>query len=109
MAKIIIQLFFLIYPTTVLFSQTKTKITHKTSIDISKVDYAEIYKLTKPIEDSTFGKIIHVLSKDQIKNFAEAWNSSSYNGLCKFKPSYYINIYLKDGSKRTFKINGSIY
>jgi hypothetical protein len=90
-----------------IFGQTKQKITHMTLLDFSSIDHAEICKYTKPIIDSTIGAIHRQLNSEQIKNFVDEWNNSTYIGVCKFKPKYRIDIYLKDGTKRTFQINGS--
>jgi hypothetical protein len=87
--------------------QTKTKMTHQIKIDLSSIDRAEMQKYTKPIEDSTIGAVSRQLNSEQIKSFVEEWNNATYLGLCKFKLLYRIDLYLKDGTKRTFQINAS--
>ena len=93
--------------TLLVFGQTKKKVTHQIKIDFSSIDRAEMYKYTKPIEDSTVGAMRKQLNSEQIKSFVEEWNNAKYLGLCKFKLLYRIDLYLKDGTKRTFRINAS--
>ena len=78
-----------------------------TPIDILTVDHAEMYKYTKPVVDSTMGADQRHLNSEQIKSFVNEWNKANYIGPCKFKPVYRIDLYLKDGTKRTFQINVS--
>lgn len=81
-------------------------------LEFSTIDYGTVSKkLKRPItiEDSliTYSKSKR-LTIDQVKKFVQAWNQATYEGSRKLKPKYTIDLYFKDGSKRTFKINGSI-
>ena len=88
--------------------QAKSKVSHMTPIDILTVDHVEMYKYTKPVVDSTMGADHRQLNSEQVKSFVDEWNKATYVGTCKFKSVYRIDLYLKDGTKRTFEINGSV-
>ena len=100
--------FILLSHSILFFSQTKSKVSHMTTIDFVLVDHADMNKYTGPIPDSTIRTIRRQLSLEQIKKFVDEWNKANYIGVCKFKPKYRIDLYFKDGTKRIFEINGSI-
>lgn len=107
MTKLTTFILFLIFSLTS-FGQKKTKVTHMTVVDFLSIDHADMHKYTVPIEDSTIGTIRRQLDSNQIKKFVDEWNKANYKGPCKFKPLYRIDLYFKDGTKRTFQINGTV-
>ena len=83
-----------------------------TPVDLSAVDHGEISKMYKRpiqiIDSLAVASESRRLTLEQIQKFADIWNTATYQGVCKFKSKYFIDLYFKNGTKRTFQINGSI-
>lgn len=85
--------------------QTKTKSNfEKTNIDIVTVDFIEIRN--RAGQPDTLENQTKRLTNDQKNLFSEKFNSSKSNGLRKAIPLYFIDVHLKDGTKRNFRVNG---
>lgn len=85
--------------------QTKTKSNfEKSNIDIETINFIEIRN--KAGQSDTLENKTKRLTKDQQKLFVEKFNSSKSNGLRKAIPLYFIDVHLKDGTKRNFRVNG---
>lgn len=85
--------------------QTKTKSNfEKTNIDIVTVDFIEIRN--RAGQPDTLENQTKRLTNDQKNLFSEKFNSSKSNGLRKTIPLYFIDVHLKDGTKRNFRVNG---
>jgi len=85
--------------------QTKTKSNfEKNIIDIENVDFIEI-KSTAGQSD-TLKNQTKRLTNDQKKLFVEKFNNSKSNELRKSISLHFINVHFKDGTKRSFRING---
>jgi hypothetical protein len=84
---------------------TETKLFNtKQTIDYSTVDFITIRSKSEPGDTSKL--IDKRLSNEQAQVFVEKWNHSEAIGPCKFVVLYWIDINFKDGSKRTFRVNG---
>jgi len=75
----------------------------KVKLDIETVDFIEI---TNRVQSDTSLNPTKGLSNEQINLFVEKFNSSKSNGLRKAIPLYFVDVHLKDGTKRKFRING---
>jgi hypothetical protein len=85
--------------------QTKTKSNfEKIKIDIETVDFIEIRN--RPGQLDTLVNQTNRLTSEQKNLFVEKFNSSKSNGLRKAIPLYFIDVHLKDGTKRNFSVNG---
>ncbi len=85
--------------------QTKTKSDFvKSSIDIETVDFIEIKN--RAGQSDTLDNLTKRLTEEQKNQFVEKFNNSKPNGLKKGIPLYFIDVHLKDGFKRSFRING---
>lgn len=88
-------------------AQNKKKALLKTQpINISKVYYIEIKK--SDIDSDTLIQHRKILTDLQQKKFIDIWNNAPGKGPYKFIPQYYIDVYLKDGSSISFRINNNI-
>ena len=76
----------------------------KIKIDVNTVEYIEIRNIKEQL-DTLSNKIKH-LTNAQINLFVEKYNNSKPNGLRKTIPLYFISVYLNNGTKRVFRING---
>jgi hypothetical protein len=77
----------------------------------SKIDFREVNKIeikNNPLGRNKLPAEIKQLTTEQSKLFVEKWNKSESVGLCKYLLQYSIYVTFKDGSKRTFRINGRI-
>ncbi|GIK70535.1 MAG: hypothetical protein D8M18_10530 [Bacteroidetes bacterium] len=84
--------------------QTKS-ITDKQNIDLTSVDFIEINNNSRQVDTT---QITHKrLTYEQTKLFVDKWNMAKSIGPCKYIVLYWINIIFKDGTKRTFRINGN--
>ncbi len=84
--------------------QTKTKSSfEKIKIDLESVDNIELRNRTTQ-SDSIKSKTKR-LTETQKKQFIEKYNNSKPNGLRKAIPLYFIDVYLNNGSQRSFSIN----
>ena len=105
-------LYLLLFFSASFFGQPKDKI-RRTNIEIANVDHVRLCKkLKKPVivtgADSSYSEIYRNLSTEQTQHIIDEWNSSEYIGSCKFEPKYYIEVFLKDGTQRIIKLNGSL-
>ncbi|MCC6691307.1 MAG: hypothetical protein IT235_07220 [Bacteroidia bacterium] len=75
----------------------------KKSIAIADVVNIEIFKAVRP-PDTTAGW--KRLTKEQIKLFADKWNTTSGNEPKNFSTSFRIAVYLKNKTIREFRTNG---
>ena len=96
-----------------LFAQTKGTRIRKTNIDLVNVDHIRLCKKLRkavivPGGDSGYSEIYRNLNTEQIKYIIDEWNNAEYIGSCKFKPKYYIEIFFKEGTKRTIMLNGAL-
>lgn len=77
----------------------------KKSIDITIIDYIEIKK--HPLQQlENKDSISRRLTPELSNLFANKWNNAKSKGPCKMGVQYWLYIYLKDGTKRTFRANG---
>ena len=83
--------------------QTKS-IGDNQTIDFSAVEYIEIRNHSGQAD--TIQTIRKRLTIEQSKNFVERWNSAKSNGPCKYIVLFWVDIKFKDGTSRTFRING---
>jgi hypothetical protein len=98
-------LIFIVLTTFTACGQTKSKSNfEKLIIDIETVDYIEI-RNRAGLSD-TLNKLTKRLTDEQKNRFIEKYNNSKPNGLRKAIPLYFIDVNLKDGTKRNFSING---
>lgn len=93
--KSILLLFTLLIAAFAGFAQTD----EKRLIDTAAVSYVELVKINF-IEPTKSEK--KLLTKAQSADFASRWNSSMYRGADKYKMLYYVDVVLKNGSKRRF-------
>ena len=85
--------------------QTKTKsIGDKQTVDFSLVDFIEIRNQSR--QTDTIQTVPKRLTNEQSKMFVDSWNNAKSNGPCKYIVLFWVDIKLKDGSTRTFRING---
>ncbi len=85
--------------------QTKTKsIGDKQTIDFTLVDFIEIRNQSG--QTDTIKTVPKRLTNEQSKLFVDSWNNAKSNGPCKYIVLLWVDIKLKDGSTRTFRING---
>ncbi|WP_291117920.1 hypothetical protein [Flavobacterium sp. UBA6135] len=85
--------------------QTKSKSNfEKIIIEIETVDFIEIKNTVG--QSDTLKNHTKRLTYDQKKLFVEKFNSSKSNGLRKSISLYFIDVHFKDGTKRSFRING---
>jgi hypothetical protein len=100
-------IYFLFISTQLLFGQSNNDrrlVTKK--IKTKNIDYVDIDKDLKSKSDSIpFDR--KRLTEEQIKIFASNWNVGKWKGVYKFRPSYYITIYYKNGSQRQFQTNNT--
>jgi hypothetical protein len=72
-------------------------------IDRLQVDSIVIY-YNHP--DDTIAPPPRKLSVTSIKKFADDWNKTCADDICKYYPYYLITVYHKDKTKREFRVNG---
>lgn len=85
--------------------QTSNKIlSDKSSIDIAFVDHIEI---TKRTASDTIVYKPKRLNESDTKDLVDKWNNAKRSDLIKYLPEFFIDIYFKDGTKRTFRISQS--
>jgi hypothetical protein len=86
-------------------AQTKTRsVDDKKIIDLKTVDNIKIRNHS--VQEDTLPILTKQLASEQIKKFVDKWNTAKSIGPSIFVAHYVINITLKDGSTRTFRING---
>lgn len=91
----------------ILTATVKNKIFwRKKTIDWTTIDFVDIR--SRYNNSDTVQPIRKQLSIEQSKVFVDKWNSAKSKGPYKFIPLYFIDIYLKDGSKRAFRISNTI-
>lgn len=68
-------------------------------IDTADVKYVELVKINfkEPVKSEK-----KLLTKAQYADFAFRWNTSKYMGADKYRMLYYVDVVLKNGSKRRF-------
>jgi hypothetical protein len=76
----------------------------KSNIDNEMVDFIEIKNRAGQFD--TLDNRIKRLTVEQKNQFIEKFNNSKPIGLGKSLPFYFIYVHLKDGTKRSFRING---
>lgn len=85
--------------------QTKTKSTgDKQPINFSTVDFIEIRNHSGQAD--SIKTVFKRLTSEQTKVFVDKWNNAKANGPCKYIVLFWADITFKDGTKRTFRING---
>ena len=84
-------------------TEPKSSIDKKT-FDTSEVSSIAILKVTGPPD--TIKCVWKYLTEEQIKSFADKWNSASDKELRKYLPTYKIAVYFKNDSTRNFRVNG---
>jgi len=98
-------LIFIVSTTFTACGQTKSKSNfEKLIIDIETVDYIEIKN--RAGQSDTLMNLTKRLTDEQKNPFIEKYNNSKPNGLRKAIPLYFIDVILKDGTKRNFSMNG---
>lgn len=73
--------------------------TNKQKIILENVEFINI---RKQVSDSA-----HCLNSNQCSAFVDKWNNAEYTGLGIYMASYVIEVKLKDGEYRSFRINGA--
>ncbi len=87
------------------FGQTKTKSNeHKLTINKDLVTQIDITNHCYPLDSCQM--FTYNLSDSMIEDLIDRLNKSHSMGPCKYINLYVINIYLTDGTKRMFRING---
>jgi hypothetical protein len=86
-----------------LHGQTKS-FGDKKAIDISSVDYIVIKNHSG--QPDTIKTITKRLTPSQTKMFSEKWNNAKSKGPCIYLPTFYVDIFFKDKTKRSFRVNG---
>lgn len=76
----------------------------KSNIDNEMVDFIEIKNRAGQFD--TLDNLKKRLTVEQKNQFIEKFNNSKPIGLGKSLPFYFIYVHLKDGTKRSFRING---
>ena len=85
--------------------QTKTKsVGDKQDIELATIDNVELRK--HQYQKDSLNINLKLLNGEQSKWLVDKWNNAKSKGLCKYIPIYWLTIHFKDGSKRTFIING---
>lgn len=79
--------------------RTKTK-DDRQIIDISKIDSIKICRKEDTAQNCK------LLTSEQANVFAKKWNKAASTGPCKYIPLYWIELTLKDNTKRSFRVNG---
>lgn len=77
---------------------------YKKVIDLTTVDFIEIRNQSG--QAHTIQTLCKRLTNEQAKLFIDKWNNAKSNGPCKYIVLYLVDITMKDGTKRTFRING---
>jgi len=94
-----------LFITTILTNCGQTKsFGDKKVIDLTSVDFIEIRNQSGQAD--TIQNLRKRLTNEQAKLFIDKWNNAKSNGLCKYIVLYWVDITMKDGTKRTFRING---
>jgi|JI7StandDraft_1071085.scaffolds.fasta_scaffold79961_2 hypothetical protein len=84
---------------------TNTKnLIEKVTINFEKVERIEIKN--NPHGQTNEKIELKELTNDQAKNLVDKWNNSKSKGPCKFGLQYWLFVTLKDGTTRTFSVNG---
>jgi hypothetical protein len=87
------------------YSQTKINSKYsKRPIDLPTVDRIEVRKYL--YQTDSLNVNWKILTDEEIKLTVDRWNNSKPKGLCKYMPKYWLYIHFKDGTKRTFRLNG---
>lgn len=81
----------------------KSPYADQTPIDNELVDSVVISKGTN---DSAHDLVTKKLSSEISKDLIDRWNEASTIGPCKYISNYKMNVYLKNGEIRVFRING---
>lgn len=77
--------------------------TDKKNIAVNDINYVEIVKVNFSDPTKSLAK---KMSEKQYAEFAQKWNTSKPLGADKYKMKYYVYLFLKNGTKRQFTING---
>ena len=94
-----------LFITTILTACGQTKsFGAKKVIDLTTVDFIEIRNHSGQAD--TIQTVRKRLTNEQAKLFIDKWNNAKSNGPCKNIVLYWVDITMKDGTKRTFRING---
>jgi hypothetical protein len=94
----------IIFVTTLTSCRQNKSIDDKQIIDFTEVEYIEIRNQSRQAD--TIQRICKRLTIEQSKDFIERWNNAKANGPCKYIVLFWVDIKLKDGTSRTFRING---
>jgi len=85
--------------------QTKTKsVGDKQNIELAAIDNVELRK--HQYQKDSLNINLKLLNGEQSKWLVDKWNNAKSNGICTYIPTFWLAIHFKDGSKRTFRING---
>ncbi|MCX6146669.1 MAG: hypothetical protein NTW25_05380 [Candidatus Kapabacteria bacterium] len=76
----------------------------KKIIDLTTVDFIEIRNTYR--QENFNHTEIKRLTNEQAEVFIDKWNNAKPKGPCKYAYIFSINVTFKDGTKRTFIING---
>ena len=102
----------ILFFSTIIFGQSKSNERRKTTLDKESISYAAIGKyLKKPkyiVDSSSYNAIYRNLKIEQTYYFIDLWNNANYIGEKKVKPKYCIDLYLKDGTMKSIKINNTL-
>ena len=98
-------LIFLLSTVLIACKQSKTKYAdEKKSIDLATVDDIVLKKSSDQKDSLNIN--MKLLTDEQSKWIVDKWNNAKSKGPCKYVPTYWLEVHFKDGTKRTFLING---
>jgi hypothetical protein len=89
--------------------QAITKSKHHDSLETAAINYVRISRHLKPkrsLDTTIF--IAKVMRPTQSGEFVKLWNAATYDGICENKDRYFIDVFLKDGSRRDFSAGKKI-
>ncbi len=89
------------------YGQIKTGVgSNRPAINIDSVDSVKITNNCSPYDSCRF--VTYKLNESRIKNLIEVLNKVSIKDTCNYLPAYWLNIYFKDGTIRTFGLKESL-
>ena len=92
--------------TLTLCGQSKSKsFNDKTPLDLNTIKYIEIRNHSG--KSDTVKTISKRLTTTQTKIFVEKFNNAKSSGLYKYITEYWVDVFLKNGTKRVFRVNSN--
>ena len=87
------------------FGQTKTK-SPNNELTIGKEQVTRIEIRNHSGQADSIKTITHMFNEAMTNDLIDRLNNSKSTGPCKYIVLYWLDVYLEDGTKRTFRING---